>query len=290
MRFTLKFITATLFAVSVGVNAETVVEKARKAADYATSHAYSSSQGWCAKYVANALIYGGGFSFTRQGSAYMYHSNGILRNIGFSENSNVLSSPNKGDICVTMPPSNAYPDGHIAIYNGSKWVSDFIQNSVNVYGGGLRNDKHCYRGSGGNGGGNGGNGSKKWYPYVTGYNINDPNNGYAGKLGVPVTGLAVDGGREYKVHIKGGRWLSSVTGNDINEPNNGYAGTIKGDAIDGVAIQGGVKYRVHVMGKGWLPEVTGYNINDSIHGYAGILGQTIDAVMINGRRYATSHN
>jgi len=131
---------------------------------------------------------------------------------------------------------------------------------------------------------------KTWYPPVNGYNINDPNNGYAGKLGVPVTGLTVDGGREYRVHIKGGRWLSSVTGNDINEPNNGYAGTIKGDAIDGVAIQGGVKYRVHVMGKGWLPEVTGYNINDSIHGYAGILGQTIDAVMINGRRYATSHN
>jgi len=65
---------------------------------------------------------------------------------------------------------------------------------------------------------------------------------------------------------------------------------VSGSVIDGVAIAGGVKYAVHVMGGNWLPAVTGYDIYDSDYGYAGVLGKAIDAVMINGRSYATSYN
>ena len=36
---------------------------AEEAADYARNHAQSKSIGQCAKYVADALINGGGFSF-----------------------------------------------------------------------------------------------------------------------------------------------------------------------------------------------------------------------------------
>ena len=98
---------------------------ARIAADYATSHAGSSSVGACAKYVANALQ-NAGFSFTRQPSAYMYHTNGILTNMGFKSIQG--GNPQKGDVYVEGG-TNTHPHGHIAIYDGNNWVSDFIQNS-----------------------------------------------------------------------------------------------------------------------------------------------------------------
>ena len=132
-------------------------------------------------------------------------------------------------------------------------------------------------------------GSRKWLPQVTGYNKNDANNGYAGVFGKAVTGLRVSGGKQYKVHIKGGGWLPAVTGNNQNDFNNGFAGDSKGSPIDAVAISGGIKYAVHIKGGNWLPAVTGYNTNDSNNGYAGIIGKVIDAVMINGRTYATSY-
>jgi len=132
--------------------------------------------------------------------------------------------------------------------------------------------------------------NKKWLPPVTGYNKNDANNGYAGIMGRAITGLRVSGGLAYKVHIYGGRWLPAVTGNDPNDFNNGYAGTEKGDVIDAVAISGGVRYAVHIKGGNWLPVVTGYNVNDDNNGYAGVIGRSIDAIMINGRTYATSYN
>ena len=101
-----------------------------KAADYARNHAKSKSQGQCAKYVADALINGGGFSFTRQSSAYMYHSNGILKNLGFNEISR--GSPKKGDVYVE-DRTNTHVHGHIAIYDGKNWISDFIQKTDNVH-------------------------------------------------------------------------------------------------------------------------------------------------------------
>ncbi len=102
---------------------------AEKAADYATNHAESKSVGYCARYVANALQ-NAGFSFTRQSSAYMYHTNGTLSAMGFSQISG--GSPQKGDIYVE-DRTDTHPDGHIAIYNGRNWVSDFIQKSDHVH-------------------------------------------------------------------------------------------------------------------------------------------------------------
>jgi len=134
------------------------------------------------------------------------------------------------------------------------------------------------------------NTSKKWLPDINGYDKKDANNGYAGIAGKEVTGLKVSGGKAYRVHIKGGDWLPEVTGNNANDDNNGYAGTSQGSPIDAVAVSGNVKYAVHVKGEKWLPEVTGYNIKDDNNGYAGVLGKPIDAVMINGRTYATSYN
>jgi len=132
--------------------------------------------------------------------------------------------------------------------------------------------------------------AKKWLPAVNGYSQSDANNGYAGVMGYAVTGLRVSGGQQYRVHIQGKNWLPPVTGNDKDDFNNGYAGTLEGDPIDAIAIAGGVRYAVHIKGGNWLPEVNGYDTSDDYNGYAGVLGKTIDAVMINGKTYATSYS
>ena len=111
------------------------------AADYATKNAKEKSVGLCAKYVANALINKGNFTFDRQPSAYMYHTKGILTGLGFQEIQG--GNPMKGDIYV-QEGTKTHPDGHIAIYNGSNWISDFKQKTDNVY----QKDagaKHYYR-------------------------------------------------------------------------------------------------------------------------------------------------
>ena len=94
------------------------------------NNAHSSSTGYCAAYVARALM-AGGFSFTTQASAYMYRSNGILVGMGYRE----ISRPSyfqKGDITVT-DRNNDHVHGHIAMWSGSNWISDFVQNSEYVY-------------------------------------------------------------------------------------------------------------------------------------------------------------
>jgi len=133
-------------------------------------------------------------------------------------------------------------------------------------------------------------GSKRWLPPVDGYSKSDANNGYAGIMGRAMTGLRINGGDAYRVHIKGGKWLPAVTGNNIHDGDNGYAGTIKGSIIDAVAISGGVQYAVHIKGGQWLPAVDEYDISDAEYGYAGIIGKPIDAIMIKGRAYASSYN
>ena len=60
----------------------------------------------------------------------MYHTYGILSNIGFSQISK--GSPQKGDVYVENRTSS-HPHGHIAIYDGNNWVSDFIQKTDTVH-------------------------------------------------------------------------------------------------------------------------------------------------------------
>jgi len=113
-----------------GSSSSSVLKKAEVAADYARQHAHPKSQGWCAKYVANALEYAG-FKFTRQGSACFYHTKGILKGMGFT-NISKPGSFKKGDIAV-HGCNSAHEYGHIQIYDGSGWYSDFKQKSTNVY-------------------------------------------------------------------------------------------------------------------------------------------------------------
>ena len=82
------------------------------------------------KCVVNALQVGG-FNFPRQASPYMYRTNGVLNKIGYKEIAK-SSSFQKGDITVTEQNS-FHPHGHIAMYSGSKWISDFVQKNEFVF-------------------------------------------------------------------------------------------------------------------------------------------------------------
>ena len=100
-----------------------------KAVQHLVSHAHKKSKHMCAAYVAAALK-AGGFKFTNQASAYMYHSNGIMKKIGFKQIPR--GKPKKGDVYV-QDRTKSHVHGHMAMYSGKQWVSDFFQNSDQVY-------------------------------------------------------------------------------------------------------------------------------------------------------------
>lgn len=101
-----------------------------KAADYATQHAYSSyvkeKCGHCARAVRLALE-NAGFDLSSH-PRYATNYGPTLIRLGFSEIPLEGYTPEKGDVRVWRPrPKQDPPAGHIDIYNGKNWVSDYIQ-------------------------------------------------------------------------------------------------------------------------------------------------------------------
>lgn len=94
---------------------------AHRAATYARQHALSSSQGRCAEFVTRAVRDGGGASLHNTHFARDMGSNLILA--GFHQ---VYGEPIEGDIAVIQPTQN-HPIGHACIYDGHRWISDFVQ-------------------------------------------------------------------------------------------------------------------------------------------------------------------
>lgn len=90
------------------------------AANFADSHAEPHSTGNCARYVRRA-IESGGIRLSRTHYAKDYGR--ALEAAGFRE---ITGTPRKGDVAV-IQPITGHPDGHMAIYDGSIWVSDFKQ-------------------------------------------------------------------------------------------------------------------------------------------------------------------
>lgn len=102
-----------------------------KACKSITANSREKSIGKCAKYVADALK-SAGYKFNRQPSAYMYHTNGVLSGMGFECIGRTNSQPQAGDICV-INRFNGHPHGHICMFNGQQWVSDFRQRTPVPY-------------------------------------------------------------------------------------------------------------------------------------------------------------
>lgn len=106
---------------------------------YVIAHAHKKSQGRCAAYVRQALNSAGFYNRSGKdhGSAYMYHSNGIMASMGFklvySGAQNGYSTPaglKTGDVIVWDRVPN-HKHGHISITinDSGKQCSDFIQNN-----------------------------------------------------------------------------------------------------------------------------------------------------------------
>lgn len=100
------------------------------AAQTALAAAHSRSVGRCALYVRRALQ-AAGYSFTPQVSAYMY-AHGTLASAGFVKLDNSSYTPQVGDVAVFNRTSRN-PHGHIQIYDGKQWVSDFVQPNFHPY-------------------------------------------------------------------------------------------------------------------------------------------------------------
>ena len=102
------------------------------AAARASRVALSRSSGYCARYVRKALQ-SAGYEFTPNPSAYQYATRGTLSNAGFTKISN-NTSPQVGDV-VVYDRTSRNPHGHIQIFDGTDWVSDFRQRSISPYSG-----------------------------------------------------------------------------------------------------------------------------------------------------------
>lgn len=254
------------------------------AVQYLVSHAKSKSTGWCARYVADALS-AGGFKFTRQASAYQYRSNGILVGMGYREIGK-QSSYNKGDITVTESNS-AHPDGHIAMWSGSNWISDFVQKSEYVYSSN-QPPVHYYR----YGENPDPTPSSLEFTYsvrTTKGTILPPvinTEDYAGLRGYPITDIAIKvnkGSVRYRVHVKGGNWLGYVTGYNWNDSVNGYAGNHKPiDLVEIIYSQNDQlpRYRVSPVNENYYDWQLGIKKGGGCDGYAGAFGKTIDRIQI----------
>lgn len=100
-------------------------------AQFAAQNALNKSTGWCALYVRKALQ-SAGYKVKPQPSAYMYN-NGEMSRIGFKKIPPQNYQPQVGDVIVfNRTPSN--PHGHIQIWTGAQWVSDFKQPRMMIYG------------------------------------------------------------------------------------------------------------------------------------------------------------
>lgn len=102
------------------------------AAARAARAAHSRSTGRCAQYVRKALQ-SAGYEFTPNPSAYQYATRGTLAQAGFVKVSNSVP-PQVGDV-VVFDRSSKHRHGHIQIFDGSGWVSDFRQDDISPYSG-----------------------------------------------------------------------------------------------------------------------------------------------------------
>ena len=85
--------------------------------------------GRCGHFTANAIRRGGGLHLpslpTENDSATNYADK--LISVGFEDKGQLQKADwLKGDVAIVQGITG-HPDGHMCIYNGAKWISDFVQ-------------------------------------------------------------------------------------------------------------------------------------------------------------------
>jgi type VI secretion system secreted protein VgrG len=100
--------------------------------DQAVAHiarrAKNEATGKCATYVREALEAGGMNTTGRPVSAKDYGP--FLKTHGFASVPLASHVPTKGDIVVIQPYKGGSVHGHIAMYDGNQWLSDFKQRDM----------------------------------------------------------------------------------------------------------------------------------------------------------------
>jgi hypothetical protein len=115
---------------------------------YLASNAFKKSTGYCARHVRLALKAGGINDSNHPAAAtdYLHY----LPKRGFARIQGGIQLQ-AGDICI-LPAGGSHRYGHICMFTGKTWVSDFIQpNGMNVYGKGWPCILFRYTGKGGSG-------------------------------------------------------------------------------------------------------------------------------------------
>ncbi|KAF7600192.1 MAG: cytoplasmic protein [Candidatus Dactylopiibacterium carminicum] len=113
-----------------------------KAISHLDSNASPHSLGRCAEFVRKA-IEAGGLRLQRRLSAKDYGLSLVAA--GFIQQHVIL--PKAGDV-VIIQPIPGHPHGHMAMFNGLAWVSDFRQQHGYYPGASYRRlqpEVHCYR-------------------------------------------------------------------------------------------------------------------------------------------------
>ena len=99
-----------------------------KATEFITEHAETESRNWCAWYVMRAMYAGGQPVPLLRACDYKWYFRHVLKH-RFHEVPIEGYTPQKGDI-VVFPSIDNHFYGHIAMWNGHQWVSDFKQNNL----------------------------------------------------------------------------------------------------------------------------------------------------------------
>jgi hypothetical protein len=95
-----------------------------KAVEHVDDNAEDESIGECARYVREA-VEAGGVTLIRHGSAKDYGPSLIA--VGFEAMpATAIDAPEAGDVGVVQPIPG-HPNGHMAMFDGKLWVSDFEQ-------------------------------------------------------------------------------------------------------------------------------------------------------------------
>lgn len=98
-----------------------------KATNPLSEHAFSHSHNCCAWFVMRAMQSGGCPAIILPAWAYRYY----LPIIGWEEININSSIPQKGDVSI-FPYTKNHIFGHIAMWNGEQWISDFKQKNIIV--------------------------------------------------------------------------------------------------------------------------------------------------------------
>lgn len=112
-----------------------------KAVQHLNANARASSKGFCARFVRHAVS-AGGIDVPPTSSAKDYGPSLIAA--GFQEISPTPSNYEKGDV-VVIQPATGHSHGHMAMYNGTQWVSDFKQQNGLYPGETYRTEKPDYK-------------------------------------------------------------------------------------------------------------------------------------------------